>query len=91
MAAGIRADKPKALDDSNIRSRMEMQRADRDYFTGNYHQLLRKYPNQWVVISGGKLIVSESVPGRLLETLGKTRREDVFVYYLADPEDAMIL
>ena len=91
MATKMKVDELEALDGSNIRSRMKMQRADREYFQSHYQDLLSKYRNQWVVISGGKLIISESNPDRLMEALSRTRTEDMFVYYLADPEEGMIL
>lgn len=91
MATKMKVEELEALDGSNIRSRLKMQSADRDYFISNYRNLLKKYRNHWVVISEGKLIMSESDPDRLLEALNKTRRQDGLVYYLADPEDVMLL
>ena len=91
MATKMKADELKALGEDRIRSRMKGQRADRDYFINHYQDLLSKYRNHWVVISGGKLIIKESNPDRLLDALSQTRRDDMFVYYLADPEDTMII
>lgn len=91
MATKVRAKEQQTLDADRIRGNMAMQRADRDYLISHYQELLEKYRHQWVVISGGKLIISESNPDRLMETLNKTESNDMFVYYLADPEEAMIL
>ncbi|MBA7710814.1 hypothetical protein ES703_119761 [subsurface metagenome] len=91
MATRMKAEKLKALNEDRIRSLMKGQRADRDYLLSHYQDLLSKYRNHWVVISGGKLIIKESNPDRLLEALSQTRRNDMFVYYLADPEDTMII
>ena len=79
------------LDVERIRGNMEMQRADRAYLMTHYQELLEKYRHHWVVISGGKLIISESNPDRLMETLKKINSNDMFIYYLADPEEAMII
>ena len=91
MAIKMKAREPMALDVDRIRGGMKMQRADRDYFISHYQELLEKYRHHWVVISGGKLIISESNPDRLMETLKKINSNDMFIYYLADPEEAMII
>ena len=91
MVTKMKANELQALESSNTRSRMEGQRADRDYLRSNYQDLLSKHRNQWVVISGGKLIKSEDNPDRLLESLSRTKREDMLVFYLADPEEFMLL
>lgn len=91
MATKMEARELQALDVDRIRGRMKGQRADRDYLTSHYRELLGKHPNHWVVISGGKLIKSESNPDRLLEILSGTKREDMLVFFLADPEEGMIL
>ena len=81
----------KALDSSDIRERLKDQKANRDYFRSNYQDLLGKYKNHWVVISGGKLLRVESNPDHLFDNLNQIKRKDSLVYYLADPEDVMIL
>jgi len=91
MATKMKAGEPVALDVDRIRGSMKMQRADRDYLTSHYQELLEKYRNHWVVISGGKLIISESNPDRFMKILNKTESNDMFIYYLADPEEAMII
>lgn len=93
MVTKMKEEEIKVIEDGNIRSHMEWQRANRDYLRSNYQDLLRKHRNQWVVISGGKLIKSERNPDRLLEALAlsKTKRTDMLVFYLADPEDFMLL
>jgi hypothetical protein len=81
----------KAIDSGDIGVRMAGQKADRDYLRTNYHDLLSSYRNQWVVISGGKLLKAEGNPDRLLKTLGEINKDDVLIFYMADPEDFMIL
>jgi hypothetical protein len=91
MVTRIKEEELKSLDIDGIRERMKCQRANRDYLRSNYRDLLKRYRNQWVVISGGQLINVENNPDRLLKTLDKTKKDDMLVYYLADPEDFMIL
>ena len=91
MATKMKARELRALDSSSISSRMEMQRADRDYLISHYQDFLSKYRNQWVIISEGKFIKSESDPDRLLEELSKTKLKGMLVYYIADPEEVMLL
>ncbi len=91
MATKMKARELRALDGDRIRERMQGQRADRVYLTSHYRELLEKYQNQWVVISGGKLVKIESDPTQLVETLSGTRREDMLVFFLADPEETLIL
>ena len=81
----------KAIDGGDIGVSMAGQKADRDYLRTNYHDLLNSYRNQWVVISGGKLIKAEGNPDRLLKALGEINKEDMLIFYMADPEDFMIL
>ena len=81
----------KAYEGKGIGVRMEGQKADRDYLRTNYYDLLNSYRNQWVVISGGKLIKAEGNPDRLLKTLGEINKEDMLIFFMADPEDFMIL
>ncbi|MFC1915425.1 DUF5678 domain-containing protein [Chloroflexota bacterium] len=91
MVTKIKVGELGTLNEESIRGRMKEQRADRDYLVSHYNNLIKKYPNHWVVISGGKLILSENDPDKLLETLSKTRKDDMLIYYLADPEDIMLL
>jgi hypothetical protein len=81
----------KAAGSGNIKVRMKGQKADRDFLLSNYHDLLGKYRNQWVIIGGGKLLKVEKNPDTLVKSLGKIKSEDMLVYYLADPEDFMLL
>ena len=91
MATIMEASKLNALDGDKIRGRIKEQGADRDYLTSHYHELLGKYRNQWVVISGGKLVKAEKNATRLIETISKSRREDMLVFFLADPEETLML
>jgi hypothetical protein len=91
MVTKMKADELEVLNGSDIRSDLERQGADREYLQKHYHDLLRKYRNQWVVISGGKLIKSENNPDRLLEALSRAPKKDMLVFYLADPEEFMLL
>ena len=87
----MQAKELEALENGSIRTRFEGQKADRDYLRGHYDSLLNKYRNQWIVISGGKLIKSEKNPDRLIEHLSKTKEGHLLVFYLADPEEFMLL
>lgn len=91
MVIRMRDEEIKVAEVGDIKARFEGQKADRDYLRTNYKELLEKYRNQWVVISGGKLIKVENDPDRLMEALRKTKTEDLLIFYLADPEDFMIL
>jgi hypothetical protein len=91
MVTKINEKELKAINSKDVKVRMEGQRADRNYLRNNYQNLLKKYRNQWIVISGGKLIKAESNPDRLLTALDKSKKADMLVFYLADPEDFMIL
>ncbi len=91
MVTKIKAGELQALNEESIRGRMKGQKADRDYLVSHYEDLIKQYPNHWVVISEGKLILSENDADKLLDTLSKTRKDDMLIYYLADPEDIMLL
>ena len=82
---------PKIGDLNRIRDLFNYQRADIDYLQGHYSELLAKYQNQWVMISKGKVIGTESNPDELVKTLNKTGKKDILVYFLADPDEAMLL
>jgi len=91
MVTKMKEEEIKAIDIRGFKARMAKQKADRDYLRTNYYDLLNKYRNQWVIISGGKLIKAERNPDRLMDTLSETKKDDMLVFYLADPEDFMIL
>jgi len=73
------------------RSHGEAQRANMEYLRGHYEELVKKYPNHWVMIGGGKIIGAESNPGRFISKLSRARRGDKIVYYLASPKKRMLL
>lgn len=91
MAIKMKAEELESLDRNSIRSRIAMQRADSNYLESHYGDLLRKHRNQWVIISGGKFVKSESDPDRLFEILSKSKGTGMFAYYLADPKEVMLL
>lgn len=73
------------------RSHGEAQRANMDYLRDHYEELVKKYPNHWVMIGGGKVISAESNPGRFIGKLSRKRTGDKIVYYLASPKKRMLL
>ena len=91
MATKMKAEELEALDSDSIRSRITMQRADGAYLESHYQDFLSRYRHQWVIISEGKFIKAESDPDRLLDDLSKTKLKGVLVYYIADPEEVMLL
>ena len=91
MVTKMKEEEIKTIDTGNIKARMEGQKADRDYLHTNYDDLLNRYRNRWIVISGGKLIKVEEDPDRLIKTLSKLQKEDMLVYYLSDPKELLIL
>ena len=91
MVTRMKAEELRAFDSSGTKTRFSNQGADVDYLQSHYNELLSKYQNQWIMISGGKLIGSEDNPDRLMERLSRSRRDDMLVYYLADPEEVMLL
>ena len=91
MATKMKAEELKALDRNSIRDRIAMQRADNAYLESHYEDLLRKHQNQWIIISEGKLVKTERDPERLFETLSKSNRKGMLVYYIADPKEIMLL
>ena len=86
----LKAEELKAFDNSGTKARISNQWVDVDYLQSHYKELLSKYWNQWVMISGGKLIGSESNPDRLMKRLSRSRRDDMLVYYLADPKEVIL-
>jgi thymidylate kinase len=74
-----------------IKARMQEQKANRDFLRTHYQDLLEKYRNHWVVISGGQLAEVEDDPDKLVKVLNDTRESNMLVFYLADPEDFMLL
>ena len=91
MVTKMSAKELRAFGGSSAKTRLSNQRADVDYLQSHFSELLDKYRNQWIMISGGKLIGSEANPDRLMERLDRSRRDDMLVYYLDDPEEVMLL
>lgn len=83
--------RPSDLDQVTTRKHIESQTADVEYLRAHYSELLEKYRNQWIVVSEGKVIAAESNPNHLMKTLNKIQSKDVLVYFLADPEEDMLL
>jgi thymidylate kinase len=72
-------------------SDFENKRANMDYLRNHYEELVKKYPNHWVMISGGRVISAENSPDRFIGKLSKTRERDKVLYYLASPKRRMLL
>jgi hypothetical protein len=69
-----------------------MQKANMAYLRKHYKQLLKDHPNEWVLVrGGGKNVTVEKEPEEFEATLAKTRAADGFSFFLADPEDVMLL
>jgi len=91
MVTKMKARELRSFYSSGTETRVTNKEADLAYLQRHYDGLLEKYRNHWIMISGGKLIDTESDPDRLMERLNRSRRDDMLVYYLADPEDIMLL
>lgn len=74
-----------------VADRIEKQRANMDYLRNHYEKLLKKYPNHWVIVSGGKVVDAESTASRLVKSISKTKTNDKLLYYLASPKKRMFL
>jgi thymidylate kinase len=74
-----------------LANRRDKQRANMEYLRKNYEELLRKYPNYWVVIKNGKIVSKEKNPNRLIGKLTRTRTGDKVIYFLASPKKRMLL
>jgi hypothetical protein len=70
---------------------MDRQQANTGYLKSHYSELHKKYPNYWVIISGGNLEAVEKNPRQLLKVLERVGSKDHLVYFLADPEEVMLL
>ena len=79
------------FDKGTIRDLLDLQQANVDYFKSHYTELRNKYPNHWVVISAGNLAAVENNPRELLKVLEKLGGKDSLVFFLADPEEPMLL
>ena len=91
MVTKMKARELRAFYGGGVKPRVINQRTDVDYLQSHYNELLSKYLNHWVIISRGKLIDIENDPDRLMKKLSRSRRKDMLVYYLADPEEVMLL
>jgi hypothetical protein len=69
----------------------EAQRVNMDYLRKHYKELIKKYPNHWVIILDGKVVVTERNPDRLVSKLSREKAGDKMVYYLASPKKRMLL
>ena len=72
-------------------SDIENKRANISYLRDHYGELVKRYPNHWVMIGGGKVISAESSPDRLIGKLSRIRTGNKIVYYLASPRQRMLL
>lgn len=69
----------------------EAQKTNMDYLRKHYDELIKKYPNHWVIIGDGKVIVTEHNPDRLVGKLSQAKTHDKMIYYLASPKKRMLL
>ena len=76
---------------SNSKNRLTKQRASMEYLRKHYDQLVREFPNQWVIISGGRLVGTESNADRFVERIGRSKGGNRVLYYLASPKKRMLL
>jgi len=76
---------------AEVKRHLEHQREGIEYLQNNYSELLGKYHNKWIVIEGNELIAVEDTPKQLMKHLDELKEKDVLLYYLADPEDLLIL
>jgi len=72
-------------------SDIEKKKANMAYLRDHYTELVKKYPNHWVMIGENKVISVESNPGQLITKLSRARTGDKMVYYLASPKKRMLL
>lgn len=78
-------------DMSKVGIRLDQQKENIDYLESNYAKLLEKHRNQWIIVDKGRLAACARDISELFSELSKTGRDDTLLYYLADPEDFMIL
>lgn len=78
-------------DEVKLRSGSEQYKKNIAYLGDHYAELIKSHRNHWIGLLNSKVVISEDDPERLLKRLDKIRSKDVLVYYLADPEDLMIL
>ncbi len=74
-----------------VADQIEKQRANMDYLRDHYEELLKKYPNHWVMIGEGKVVSADSSPDRLIGKLSRIGTSNKIVYYLASPRKRMLL
>lgn len=78
-------------DAGTINYRLEQQKQNLDFLQAHYGELITKHPNEWIIVYNGGLVATTSDAALLLEKLDRFNRKDALLYYLADPEDFMIL
>lgn len=70
---------------------IEEQKLNINYLRNHYEDLMKRYPNHWVMIWGGKVISAESNSSRFIGKLSRERARGKIVYYLASPKKRMLL
>lgn len=70
---------------------IKQQRESIEYLQKHYWELLEKYQNKWVVIKSNQLIAAEDTSEKLIKYLDESGEKNTFLYYLANPEDMLIL
>jgi len=92
MVTKMKAEKLAAVSGRDtIRNRIEEQRGNMNYMRNHYEGLLKKYPNHWVIIRGGRVISAVSSADRLIESISKAKKGNDLLYYLASPKKRMLL
>ncbi len=93
MVTRMKTDQLAAFDQfSGAQDHIAKQKANIAYLHRYYKRLVRDYPNHWIIIrDGGENVRTESDPDRFVEILEETRTTDGVMYYLADPEEVMLL
>ena len=76
---------------SAVGDRIEKQRANMDYLRDHYEELLKKYPNHWVIVSAGKVVDAESNASQLIRSVNRVKSSNKMLYYLASPKKRMLL
>lgn len=92
MATKIKAEETGTQRKSGtVVDQIEKQRANMDYLRDHYEALLKKYPNHWVIVSGGKVVDTESNASQLIRSLNRVKSSNKLLYYLASPKKRMLL
>ena len=76
---------------SKPRGYLKKQMTSIEYMRDHYEDLIKKYPNHWVMVRNGRVIGVERNSDRFVDRLSKARTSNSFLYYLASPRKRMLL